>query len=129
MNTIGEIARQVGVRTSTLRYYESRGLLHSTRLPNGYRVYGEDALSVLRFIRRAQTLGITLNEIKYLLRLCGQGRPPCGRVRELARDHLRDIDSKIRELATLRTELQQLLRRRSSSPRIGEICPIIQRDA
>jgi DNA-binding transcriptional MerR regulator len=70
-----------------------------------------------------------LNEIKDLLRLCGQGRPPCDRVRELARANLRDIDSKIRELATLRTELQQLLRRRSSSPRIGEICPIIQREA
>ena len=129
METIGKVARRLGIRSSALRYYESRGLLRSTRLANGYRVYGEDAESALRFIRRAQTLGIRLAEIKELLRLSGEGRQPCGRVRELAHDHLRDIDLKIRELIALRTQLQQLLRRRSSAPRAGEICSIIQCEA
>jgi DNA-binding transcriptional MerR regulator len=129
METIGKVARRLGVRTSAIRYYESRGLLRSTRLPNGYRIYEEEAVSTLGFIRRSQALGITLAEVKQLLRLAGQGRAPCGRVRELARDHLSEIDLKIRELTTLRSELQRLLRRRESRPRPGEVCPIIQRDA
>lgn len=128
METIGRVARRVGIRTSAIRYYESQGLLCPSRLANGYRTYGEEALSALRFIRRAQTLGISLAEIKELLRLSGQGSPPCGRVRELTRDHLRDIDLKIRELAALRSQLQQLLRRRPSSRRAGEVCPMIERE-
>jgi DNA-binding transcriptional MerR regulator len=128
METIGRIASRIGIRTSAIRYYESQGLLRSSRLPNGYRAYGEEALSALRFIRRAQTLGISLAETKELLRLSGQGRPPCGRVRELTRDHLHDIDRKIRELTALRAQLRRLLRRRPSSRRAGEVCPMIQRE-
>ncbi len=128
METIGKVARTLGLRTSALRYYEANGLVRSTRLANGYRVYGDDAVSTLRFIRRAQTLGIKLEEIKELLRLSGQGRQPCGRVRELARDHLREIDHKIRELTALRSQLQRIVRRRQSQPRAGEVCSIIQRD-
>jgi DNA-binding transcriptional MerR regulator len=129
MDTIGKVARRVGIRTSAIRYYESQGLLRSIRLANGYRAYGAEALSALRFIRRAQTLGISLAEIGELLRLSGQGRPPCGRVRELAREHLRDIDLKIRELALLRSQVQRLLRRRSSPARSGEVCPMIERES
>src|SRR5713101_7840434 len=117
METIGRIANRVGIRTSAIRYYESQGLLRCSRLPNGYRAYGDDALSTLRFIRRAQALGISLAEIKELLHLSGRGRQPCGRVRELTRDHLRDIDRKIRELTALRAQLQQLLSRKPSSRR------------
>ena len=51
--SIGELARRFGVRCSALRYYEARGLLRPTRTGKGYRVYGEDAVSALRFIRRA----------------------------------------------------------------------------
>jgi DNA-binding transcriptional MerR regulator len=128
METIGKIANRVGIRTSAIRYYEAQGLLPCSRLPNGYRAYGEEALPTLRFIRRAQSLGISLAEITELLRLSGRGRPPCGRVRELTRDHLRDIDRKIRELTALRAQLRQLLRRRPSPRRAGEVCPMIQRE-
>ena len=70
MLTIGAVARRAGVRTSAIRYYETQGILQPAhRLPNGYRVYGEDAVSSLQFVRRAQTLGITLAEVKQLLRL------------------------------------------------------------
>lgn len=128
MLTVGAAARQAGIRASALRFYESRGILRPThRLPNGYRLYDEDAVSSLLFIRRAQGLGISLKEIKQLLRLAGDGRQPCGRVRELAREHLRDIDRKIRELTALRLQLRKLLRRRPTARRAGEVCPIIQR--
>jgi MerR family transcriptional regulator, copper efflux regulator len=128
MLTIGALARQAGVRTSAVRYYESEGILRPAgRLANGYRVYGDEAVSSLRFLRRAQALGISLKEVKQLLRLAGDGRRPCGRVRELVREHLEDIELKIRELTALRSQLERLLRLKPARRRAGEVCPIIER--
>ena len=74
MLTIGTIALRAGLRTSAVRYYEARGLLKpAARLPNGYRIYDDDAVSLLHFVRRAQTLGITLKEARKLLDLSRQG--------------------------------------------------------
>ena len=75
MLTIGTIARRVGIRTSAVRYYEAHGLLKpADRLPNGYRIYDGDAINLLNFVRRAQTLGITLKEVRKLLDLSRQGQ-------------------------------------------------------
>ena len=129
MLTIGNVARRVGVRPSALRYYETRGILPpADRRPNGYRIYSDDAVKLLLFVRRAQSLGITLKEIKPLLNLASQGQQPCAHVKQLGRQHLRDIDEKIRELQILRDELRVRLRRKASRPRRNEVCPIIERD-
>src|SRR5712692_7781246 len=113
MLTIGNVARRVGVRPSALRYYETQGILPpADRRPNGYRIYTDDAVKLLLFVRRAQALGITLKEIKPLLNLASQGQQPCKHVKEIARNHLRDINNKIRELETLRDELHALVRRK-----------------
>ena len=99
MLTIGTIARRAGLRTSAVRYYEARGLLKpAARLPNGYRIYDDDAVSLLHVVRRAQMLGITLKEARKLLDLSRQGQQPCDQVKDLARYHLQDIDLKMREL-------------------------------
>ena len=127
MLTIGTIAQRAGVRASAVRYYEARGLLKpAARLPNGYRIYDEDAISLLNFVRRAQTLGITLKEAKKLLDLSRRGERPCQQVKELARGHLCDVDLKIRELKLLRNQLQILMRRRSGRSRDNRICPLIE---
>lgn len=127
MVTIGAIARRAGVRNSAVRYYEARGLLRpAARLPNGYRIYNEDAVGLLNFVRRAQTLGITLKEVKRLLDLSHKGQRPCAEVKALARRHLADLDLKIRELELLRGQLQRLLHRRSGQTRPGAICPLIE---
>jgi MerR family transcriptional regulator, copper efflux regulator len=127
MLTIGLVARQVGVRPSAIRYYEAQGILKpAARRANGYRMYTDDTVKLLLFIRRAQALGITLKEAKPLLDLAAQGEPPCNHVKELARDHLRDVNHKIRELHTLRNELRALLRRKAGRPHGSEVCPIIQ---
>lgn len=127
MLTIGLVARQVGVQPSAIRYYEAQGILRpADRRPNGYRVYTDDAVRLLLFVRRAQALGITLKEIKPLLNLATQGQPPCKHVKELARNHLRDINDKIRELQTLRNELRTLTRRKAGRPHGNEVCPLIQ---
>jgi MerR family transcriptional regulator, copper efflux regulator len=127
MLTIGKVARRAGVHNSTLRYYETRGLLKpAVRLPNGYRLYDEDAINLLNFVRRAQALGITLKEIRRLLELSRKGKQPCADVKELARRHLTDLDVKIRELKLLRQQLQLLLRRTSQPSPRNAICPLIE---
>jgi DNA-binding transcriptional MerR regulator len=128
MLTIGSLARRVGVRASALRYYERQGILRApARRPNGYRIYSDDAVKLLLFVRRAQSLGITLKEIKPLLSLASRGQQPCSNIKLLARNHLREIDDKIGELQALRAELRTLLRRKPGRSHADELCPLIER--
>lgn len=97
------------------------------RLPNGYRLYDDDAAGRLRFLRRAQSFGITLREIKQLIDLTRGGRKPCEHARYLLKQHLADTDAKMRELEALRKELRSVLRRIDHRrPFEGQICPIIE---
>ena len=128
MLTIGNVARRVGIRSSAIRYYETQELIRpAARGANGYRIYDSDAIRMLLFVKRAQSLGITLKEIKPLLNLAAQGQIPCRHVKRLARNHLREIDDKIRELQMLRDELRSLLQRKAGRPHANEVCPIIER--
>ena len=128
MLTIGNVARRVGIRSSAIRYYETQGIVRpAARGANGYRIYDGDAIRMLLFVKRAQSLGITLKEIKPLLNLASQGQQPCSHVKQLARNHLHEIDQQIRALQTLRKELRTRLRRRVARPHANEVCPIIER--
>ena len=124
MLTIGKVAKRTGLSTSAVRYYERQGLLRSSRLLNDYRVYEEDTINALRFVRQAQTLGFTLTEIKQLLELTRAGQRPCQAVRDLARRHLSDIDARIHQLRFLRNKLRDLLSRHVAA-RGDELCPLI----
>lgn len=125
--TVGAVAREAGVKASAVRYYESLGVLpEAERRPNGYRVYPREAVGWIRFVRRAQALGMTLEEIAQLLRLNGTDDRRCRRVREIARLRLRDVEAKMKELAALKVELRALLRRRVRA-NTGELCPLIER--
>lgn len=109
---IGELARRGGVTAATVRYYERAGvLLPPPRSAAGYRLYGERAVEELVFVRRAQGLGFTLDEIRELLDLSRRGSPPCGRVLALAEQHLEAVDRRIRELRAYRRRLGGLVRR------------------
>lgn len=100
---IGETADVAGMTAKTLRFYEDRGLLPPPeRAANGYREYGQDALGRLDFIRRARTAGLTLTQIKDILRVRGSGDAPCGHVRELLARRLSELDARIAELTALR---------------------------
>lgn len=125
---IGEVAQSVGVRASTIRYYESQGIVRpAARSLNGYRFYGDEAVNLLSFVKRAQSLGLTLKEIKSLLELsCNDGRR-CDQVKQLAREHLQQIDRTIAELQQLQKELRALLRRRVRRPDKNEVCPLIEK--
>ena len=124
---IGEVARSVGIRPSTLRYYESQGIVRpAVRGMNGYRFYREEAIGLLEFIKRAQVLGLTLKEIKSLLELSCEDRGRCDHLKHLAREHVHEIDKTISELQQLRIELRALLRRKVRRPEKDWVCPLIE---
>src|SRR3990167_4981655 len=100
--TIGWLAKSAGVYVQTVRYYEKRKLLSpSGRRPSGYRIYGNEALTRLRFIRNAQTLGFTLREIGELLNLRVTTGTRCEDVQRRAEAKLQSVEAKIIDLQTL----------------------------
>src|ERR1041384_5413921 len=94
--TIGEVARRAGVGVETVRFYERQGLLaEPPRRGSGYRQYDQEAVAVLRFIRRAKELGFTLREIKGLLALRLDASATRAEVRKQAEAKLADIEARI----------------------------------
>jgi MerR family copper efflux transcriptional regulator len=103
---IGDVAARAGLSAPTIRYYESVGLLAAApRSAAGYRHYSETTVEELRFIKKAQTLGFSLEEIGEILKLSRAGTTPCAHVLDLARRHLQAIDDRIRQLARFRDML------------------------
>ena len=114
--TIGQIARQVGVAASTLRYYERAGLLRpARRSAAGYRLYDQAAVEQLAFIRAAQAVGFTLDDIRTLLRLDEDS--PCEQVQAMVRRRMAEIDERLACLQKVRATLAQALRRCQRSRR------------
>lgn len=109
---IGELADSVGVPSQTIRFYEREGLLSPTRREaNGYRVFDTATLHRLRFIRIAQTAGLTLGEIRSIVDLRDDGHVPCGHVTELLHAKLEDVRRRRRDLDTLLAELERVITR------------------
>lgn len=130
---IGELARQSGVKTDTVRFYEREGLLAKpARTAAGYRVYDPAALDRIRFIKRAQGLGFSLEEIRRILSLSGRGRETCECVMHMAEASLAEIEAKLRELQTFRDALATNLARWRKQPRgnrAAEFCALIENSA
>jgi DNA-binding transcriptional MerR regulator len=109
---IGEIAEAADVSVKTIRYYESIGLLDEPpRTPSGYRDYPPAAADRLRFVRDAQSTGLTLAEIASVLELKHAGQGSCRHTAELLERHLEDIDEQIVRLQGARRELVRLAER------------------
>jgi len=103
---IGSVAERTGLSAPTIRYYESMGLLtRPARSATGYRRYAETTVDELRFIRKAQSLGFSLDEIREILTLSRSGLPPCAHVLDLARRHLAAVEERIAKLANFREQL------------------------
>lgn len=123
---IGQLAQQAGVAIDTVRYYERQGLLPPPqRRASGYREYGAQDVSRLRFIRRAKDLGFTLQEIQDLLKLSASRHADRAEVRALARHRLTDIEHRLRELEAMRVALANLVRHCSGHGPVDD-CPIIE---
>src|SRR2546426_5578649 len=96
---IGQLAKLAGVKPDSVRFYERSGLLpRPERTPSGYRVYQRDALKHLRFIKKAQSLGFKLDEIKRILSLRGQGPQTCRCVVAIAEATLSETKAKLDQL-------------------------------
>jgi len=124
--TIGRLAKAVGVNVETVRYYERRHLLAPTaRMPSGYRLYGDEAVRRLCFIKNAQTLGFTLQEIAELLNLRVNSVARCGDVQRRAQAKLAQVEAKVHDLDTLARALKDLIRAcRAGQP--TDRCPILK---
>ena len=111
--TIGQVARRALVGIETVRFYEREGLLERpARAPSsGYRVYEEDVIARLQFIRRAKELGFTLNEIKELVSLRLDPSASCTDVKARAEAKIADIEARIRALRRMRMVLVRLTKR------------------
>jgi MerR family mercuric resistance operon transcriptional regulator len=121
--TIGILAKRSGVNVETIRYYQRRHLLQEpSKPPGGYRQYSSDTVTRVRFIKRAQALGFTLEEITGLLGL--DERKACLETREVAVQKVALIEQKIADLSRMKKSLSRLVRACDASS-AGEQCPII----
>ncbi len=121
--SIGRLAGEAGVNVETIRYYQRRGLLAEPAKPtNGHRRYAPELVKHLRFIKRAQGLGFTLDEIASLLRL-DEARA-CADTRDMAARKLELIRCKLADLTAMRKALSTLMRECDSTGAAG-VCPLI----
>jgi len=124
---IGEVAAKSGLSAPTIRYYESLGLVRPVRSMTGYRRYSDATLEELRFIKKAQALGFSLEEVREILKLGRSGSVPCADVIALARRHLREVDERIQQLQKFREHLAVELAKWDGkrAPTCRELCQII----
>jgi MerR family transcriptional regulator, copper efflux regulator len=125
---IGEVAKASGVGIEALRFYERSGLLgRPSRTQSGYRLYDAEILTRLDFIKRAQVLGFSLQEIKQIITDKLAGRSPCREVREIVRQRLDELDDKMKEMRRYRRELGAALARWEETGELdGHVCGLIE---
>lgn len=120
-----QVAAEARVNVQTLRYYERRGLLPAPeRSGSGYRAYDAQAVRIVRFVKHAQQLGFTLQEINSLLDLAGGGPENCDAARVLASEKLGQLERKIASLTAMRDSLRQLART-CGRRRNRRVCPLL----
>jgi DNA-binding transcriptional MerR regulator len=130
---VGAVAKAAGVGVQTLHYYERLGLLPKpSRSAANYRLYSQEAVRRVRFIKKAQAIGLTLEETKQILDLKDHGRAPCHRVVELGRKHLQEIDARLTQLRAFHRLLAKSVsewQRKDKPGRAcaGEFCDLIER--
>jgi len=128
---ISRLAKQAGVPIKAIRYYEDVGLLPKpSRTASGYRLYSPDSADRLHFIKKAQNLGLRLDEIKEILDLADRGRCPCGHVQAFLKTRLRELQQKIADLRLIERRVKLAVRQGcppNFKPKGKAICPTIQR--
>lgn len=124
--TIGQVATAAKVNIQTIRYYERRGLFpEPRRTPSGYRQYTDDAVGRIRFIKHAQELGFTLQEVQELLELRVRRGAACDAVERTTRAKIAVVGRKIRDLERMRCTLEKLAEA-CTAMRPTADCPILE---
>jgi DNA-binding transcriptional MerR regulator len=109
--TIGRLSKAAGVKVTTIRYYESIGLMGKPdRSESGQRLYGDDAVQKLSFIRHARDLGFPMEAVKELIELQTQPDHDCASVDSIARSQLTDVRKRLSQLEALESELKRMIK-------------------
>ncbi|MDJ0682420.1 MAG: heavy metal-responsive transcriptional regulator [Xenococcaceae cyanobacterium MO_167.B52] len=127
---IGELAKQTGLAVGTLRYYSDLGLLRPVqRGNNGYRYYSHNASKQVKFIKKAQAIGFTLEEIKTILDVRERGEKPCSLVQGLLDNKIEQLEIQIKKMSLFKQELEEYRTSWINNPNpesdSQEVCPLI----
>ncbi len=123
--TTGRLAKEAGVKIDTVRYYEKRGLLPKPpRKESGYRMFREDAVKRIIFIKHAQEIGFSLHEIEELLFLRVSSKTTCREVKKKTEAKIAEVDEKIQNLQRIKRALEKMADICRANKRIGD-CPIL----
>lgn len=129
LKRIGSVAKQSGLPIKTIRYYDELGLLKTSgRTESNYRLFSAEVFDRLRFIKRAQSLGLSLLEIRDFLNVYDQGTLPCAHIQVKLTNKLDEIEQQMHQLQILKQELSGLLSGWESLAGMSAntICPIIE---
>ena len=122
----GELAKKAGVNIETIRFYERKKLISPVRrLDSGYRVFTEDAVRRIKFIKHAQELGFTLKEISELLSLRVKPGAKCGDIQKKADAKIQDIENKVTMLKRMKQTLENLSKACDKNETTDK-CPILE---
>ena len=121
---IGEIAERTGLPAKTIRYYEEIGLIRPARNANGYRVFSDNDAHKLAFLGRGRTLGFSIDDCRTLLALYEDDARASADVKQVAQEHLAQIDDKIAQLQAMRDTLGDLVHSCAGDRRPD--CPILK---
>uniref|UniRef100_B8HS38 Transcriptional regulator, MerR family n=1 Tax=Cyanothece sp. (strain PCC 7425 / ATCC 29141) TaxID=395961 RepID=B8HS38_CYAP4 len=127
---IGDIAKQTGVSVGTLRYYETLKLLHPVeRGNNGYRYYSLETIQQVKFIKKSQSLGFSLEEIRQILDVRYGGEAPCALVQDLLNYKIGQLEEQIKQMMMFKSELEGYRNLWAVIPSFNQndhdICPLI----
>ena len=127
---IGELAKQTNLAVGTLRYYSDLGLLQPIqRGDNGYRYYSQNASKQVEFIKKAQAIGFTLEEIKTILNVRDRGEKPCSLVQGLLDNKIEQLEIQIKKMSLFKQELEEYRKSWNDRPNFKsdsqEVCPLI----
>ncbi|MEW6330497.1 MAG: MerR family transcriptional regulator [Pseudomonadota bacterium] len=131
MMTVSQLSKRIGIAPHVVRYYSRIGLLSPARHPdNGYQLFSRDDTARMRFIRVAQNLGFTLEEIRHILGLSGAGESPCQDVREILRQRVEENRQRLVDLMALQRRMERALARweemPDAPPHGGTVCHLIE---
>lgn len=128
---IGELAQLSGTTAKTIRFYEQAGVLPAPdRTPSGYRDYGPEVVARLEFVRRAQTAGLSLREVRQVASIADRGDKPCAHVVGVLQDRLDQVRATMAELSVLESHLTALLEHARGAEPVQEagVCWILESD-
>ncbi len=125
---IGQVSTQSNLPIKTIRFYEDRGLIQAAeRTAGGFRLFSPSVLIRLSFIRRSQSLGLSLKDIQSILDIADSGERPCHKVKRKFQEKIVEIEDRITELTQLKTQLETLMAEATQKERLdADICPIIE---